>query len=144
MSTDDQQLRRLLVWNRVWIGLAVLLMLGLVGRWGLQQVHDEHYALRVSWTEEGDLRFRSPSDGPFIVTHLVKVEPVEPTRSVAKLREPIVIIDSWGATLKKSEFESLTWLSYLGEPHPSPAAGTKLIAFYYRPLQTEPAPADPN
>ena len=135
-DSDRRQLRRLVLWNRLWIAAAVLLTLGLLGGWVIQTAVDRVNSLRVSWTESGDLRFRSISDGPFIVTHLLKVEPVEPTPSVAKLREPIVIIDSAGAVLKRTDFENLNWFSYLNEPHPRAAVGTEVIAFYYRPLRT--------
>ena len=138
VSKDSQQLRRLVIWNRIWIGLAVLLTLSLAGRWVDQQIFTEIHKLHITWTAQGDLDFSSLSDGPFIVTHLVKVQPIEPTPSVAELPIPIVIIDSAGAILKKSDFESLSWFSYLHEPHPAPIAGTQVIAFYYRPLRTGP------
>jgi hypothetical protein len=140
MSPDDQQLRRLVRWNRIWLGLFIVVVACLVGMsWLNRFVERDLLGLEVSWTEEGGIRLRSATDGPFVVTHLSKVARGEPEKSTALLSPPIVIVDSAGATLSKTEFSKLKWYGYLGEDHPSPVAGTPIIGFYYKPLVTKPS-----
>jgi hypothetical protein len=133
MAQDDQQLRRLAQWNSFWLSVAVL-----VATWAIfRYVWDDQLALEVEWTEEQGLRFRSGTDGPFVVTHLSKVSKGEHEKATAQLLPPIVIVDSVGATLSKSEFDKSKWQDYLGNPLASPPVGTPIVGLYYKPLVTK-------
>jgi hypothetical protein len=139
---DYRQIQRLIFWNRLSIVLLITLSVGLIGvSWFNRYVEKELRALRVYWTEEGGIELRCASDGPFVVTHLSVVSRGEPEKSVARLSPPIVIIDSAGATLSKSDFEKLKWYGYLGDERPAPAADTAIVAFYSKPISTRPSTA---
>jgi hypothetical protein len=143
MKANDNQLRRLMLWNRFWLGLFMVLLVGGGGlSWFnrfVDNVDNNVRALKVSWIADGGIKFSSSSDGPFVVTHLVKVARSEQEKSVARLSQPIVIVDSAGATLSKSEFDKLSWHGYQGDAQSSPAAGTAITAFYYKPVVTKPS-----
>ncbi len=139
MNVNDNQLRRLIIWNRLWLGLFMVLLISWGGLSWANRIYSDMRALRVSWRSGGDIKFSSASDGPFVITHLATVARSEQEKSVARLSQPIVVVDSAGATLSKSEVEKLKWHGYRGAAQPSPAAGTAIVAFYYRPLVTKPS-----
>jgi hypothetical protein len=138
MSVNDTQVRRLVVWNRLWLGLFIAVLLGWAGVLWINHFIENHVrAIRVYWMDDGGIKLSSSSDGPFVVTHLAKVATSEQEKSVVRLSPPIVIVDSFGAIISKSEFDGLKWHGYMGDAHPPPAVGTAIQAFYYKPLVTK-------
>jgi hypothetical protein len=123
--------------------LFIALSVGLIGvSWFnryAENVESRARALRVYRTDDGGIKLGSASDGPFVVTHLSVVSRREPEKSVARLSPPIVIVDSAGATLSKSDFERLKWYGYLGDERGAPAVGTAIVAFYSEPISTRPS-----
>jgi hypothetical protein len=138
-SPDNREMRRLVWWNRFWLGLLLLATMA----WGANTLLDRARAgvreLRVRW-DDGGLNLTSASDGPFVVTHLVRIgTATEAEKAVADLPTPIAIIDSGGAYIKREAYRKLTWRNFLGDPVPSPPEGAPIRALYYRPLATPPA-----
>jgi hypothetical protein len=132
--------RRLVLWNRLWLGLLVLGIL-LAGAQHLsQRLLASTRQLRAAWSD-GGLTFSSISDGPFVVTHLsVPGVQSEGDKAVAQLAVPVAIIDSRGARLDPEELRKLTWRNIYGQPVPPPQEGAPIRALYFRPLQTGPSP----
>jgi hypothetical protein len=71
---DNQQIQRLIFWNRLSIVLFIALSVGLIGvSWFnryAENVESRARALRVYRTDDGGIKLGSASDGPFVVTHL--------------------------------------------------------------------------
>lgn len=134
---DEREVRRLIGWNRLWLAL---LLVGAVA-WGAQhmwiQERLETRALRMRWGE-GGLKLYSASDGPFLVTHLVRLPGMDADKAVARLPDPLAIIDSGGAVVTREAYRKLVWRNYLGTPVAAPAEGSPLHALYTRPQYTPP------
>lgn len=130
---QDDNLRRLMIWNRFWCALILLSALS----WGLLTAHHKMCELRVRWGDDDGLRFSAMCDGPFVITHLQKLsQSNEGEKAVAELPQPIVIFDSHGAIIAKSELDKLVWLDIYGHKTTPPAAGAKISAIYYKPSRT--------
>lgn len=138
-QVTEHHIRRLVFWNRFWLILFLLLLVGGGIAWLDHFISNTLHPLRVHWMQDGSIRLSSSSDGPFVVTHLSKVALSEGSKAVAQISPPIVIVDSAGATLSRDDVARLKWYSYIGEPQPALAAGTPIVAFYYRPVTTEPS-----
>lgn len=140
----DQEIRRLVWWNRFW---AALLLIGAtlwVGSAALNRARESTQRLSVYW-REGGLALRSASDGPFLVTHLALIgTPTEAEKAVAQLPEPLAIIDSGGATISRDIYRKLVWRNFLGNPVPSPQEGAPVRALYTRPVYSRPSGRTPS
>lgn len=135
MSDQEKQLYRLVRWNRLWLVLLILLVLGFTGLFCVKKVLKNVYSLHVAW--HGDaLHVYSGKDGPFVITHLVKLGNSE--YAAAQLPHPVTIIDSRGHYFSKVDIESLEWIGTSGKQQSPPAVGTDVKAFYFIPLETEP------
>jgi hypothetical protein len=63
----EKEIRRLLAWNRFWLGLLVLGCVGVAAGQFLRHVQEDLRTLELQWDTDGGLRLYSSSDGPFIV-----------------------------------------------------------------------------
>jgi hypothetical protein len=137
MKTNEERLRRLELWNRFFVALLALAFLGTAVALFLLRAYDETqskiYALHAIWLPGGEIKFSATSDGPFIVTHLVVDGGLEPEKKVARLPQPIAIIDSHGAVLSKTQILKLAWVDIYGQTTAAPKAGSVIKALYYRP-----------
>lgn len=88
--------------------------------------------IRVMRHSDESLSFSSMSDGPFLVTHLVRYSEYEGDKAVAPLPQAIVIIDSHGAMLTAREGSKLSWVILFGEPTKGPASTDELKGLFYR------------
>lgn len=142
MDVDAATVRRLLFWNRFWLGLLLAsAVLGASLRLLRNSIRSTHQ-LRVAWSNDGGLSFSSVSDGPFVVTHLIlggREAETEGKKAVAELPRPVAIIDSRGASLSPEQLGKLTWRDISGRPISPPGEGAPIRALYYRPLSTPPA-----
>ena len=68
-----------------------------------------------------------------MVTHLYYRSGATPDNRVARLPEPITIIDSYGAHISSEELRQVRWQNFRGEPASAPPDGAPLIAWYYEP-----------
>jgi hypothetical protein len=138
---DKVTVRRLVVWNRFWLGLLVLALLLWLGRWLIHGSDWLPTLLRVVW-HNGGLALTTWSDGPFVVTHLIldgREAADESQKAVAQLSTPVVIIDSKGANISPEEVKKLIWNDTTGRSISPPREGAPIRALYYRPLRTPPA-----
>jgi hypothetical protein len=135
MTAQDKQIVRLIRWNRLWLLVLLLLLLAAVARFYYNSVIKDVYSLHATWGGN-TLHVHSAKDGPFVVTHLVKLEEY----AVAQLPRPITIIDSRGHYFSKSDIDKLDWIGSQGDKQAPPAVGTDVKAFYFVPLETAPAP----
>src|SRR4028118_18775 len=133
---DDKKIRRLVIWNRIWLVLLVLALVSFAGSAWLGSTFSRARALSATWLPSGEVRLSSASDGPFVVTHLVKYGHDEGEKAVARLPQPIAIVDSAGATIEKDVIAKLAWVNIFGEPVPAPNVGSNIEVLYYRPEVT--------
>jgi hypothetical protein len=111
----------------------VLSLLVVAGEVWLNSMRANIRALAVKWQPDGEIRFYSVSDGPFVITHLVKHGSDEGGKAVARLPQPLAIVDSAGATLSKNNVAKLAWVNIYGQLVTSPKAGAEIKALYFRP-----------
>jgi hypothetical protein len=138
---ENLAVRRLIFWNRFWLGLLVVALLLGFGQWLITASDLLPTSLRAVW-HNGGLALVTGSDGPFVVTHLIldgHEAADESQKAVAQLSNPVVIIDSKGAIISPEEVKKLTWKDTTGQSVPPPHEGTPIRALYYRPLRTPPA-----
>src|SRR5437762_3510214 len=97
--------------------LIALLIVALGVWWGirfLQQSLQHGQRLRTFWTPNG-LHIVSTTDGPWVVTHLVKMRTEREEFAVAQLPTPVTNIDSRGEYFTTNLMQSLTWVSPHGD-----------------------------
>lgn len=136
MEPDAATVRRLVFWNRFWLGLLLVGTLFWAAHWYINQADLTRKSLRVVWSN-GGLSLVTWSDGPFIVTHLrVRYGPSESQKAVAQLPSPVAVIDSHGAAISPGVLSKLTWKNPFGKTLAPPQEGTSVHALYYRPLST--------
>lgn len=133
MKTNEQRIQRLELWNRGLIFLLALIVLGGVGFVLDHKIQSSIRSLKVEWKPSGEIKFSSPSDGPLVVTHLVKYGDTEAEKRVARLPRLLAIVDSAGAQISGDEAKSLVWINIYGQPVAAPKAGTKIGALYLSP-----------
>lgn len=134
-NRTEDRLRSLERWNRFWVTLLCLVALCAWGWSWLRKAQDAVRVLHCRRTAEG-LRLHSIKDGPWVVTHLSYRAGYTPENRVARLPEPVAIIDSYGARISNEELRRLKWQNHLGEPASAPPAEAPLIAWYYEPETT--------
>ncbi len=129
----ETQIRRLVWWNQLWIGLLTIgVILGGGYYFLTTSVYPTLYELKAGWSDEG-LRFTMLGNGPYVVTHLVDWK----TKSWTELSKPIVVLDSYGAKIPMKEVKKLAWRDMMNEPCEPPKQLTEVEALYYRSLVTE-------
>lgn len=140
---DARDVGRLIWWNRLWL---TLLLVGAIC-WGAQRLLDQvktnTRALNIRW-QDGGLKLSSVSDGPFLVTHLVRLPGHDAREAIAQIPTPLAIIDSSGAKITRDEYLKLVWKNYTGTPAIAPVEGAPLRALYVRPVYSEPARFEPT
>lgn len=94
--------------------------------------------LRLYEERNGDLRFSASSDGPFVVTHLIRVEPGRGRTAVAALPEPIAIAESGGKILSRAQIARLRWIDNYSQPMTEFLPDSRFEAIYHRPLVAKP------
>lgn len=96
------------------------------------------------------LHIYSAKDGPWVVTHLVKLRQGTNEYAVAQLPVPATIIDSRGEYFTADFLQSLTWITRSGATSAPPEIGHPMKAFYFVPeesndvSQPDAAPNDCN
>ena len=133
MKTNEQRIRRLEIWNRALLFLLVLVALIGAGFMLDSKIRSGLRSLTVHWKPSGEIKFSSPSDGPLIVTHLIRFGSSEAEKIVAQLPRSLAIVDSSGAEISGDEAKLLKWLNIYGEPATAPKAGAKIGALYLSP-----------
>lgn len=143
ISNQEKQTLHLIRRNRFWLLMLWLLVLAIGALFclniALKNIHKDIYSLRAAW--HGDtLHLVSAKDGPFMVTHLVKLRSSESEYAIAQLPQPVTIIDSRGHYFSKADIDGLTWIGFSGKEQPPPAVGAEVRALYFIPLETAPNP----
>lgn len=133
MRTHEERIRRLEIWNRVWFGLLVFSVLGFAANSWLNSMRADLRALSIRWQTDGSVQFSSASDGPFVVTHLVKYGNSKREMALARLLQPLAIIESGGATISKGDVAKLVWVNTYGQSVTAPKDGIQIKALYFRP-----------
>jgi hypothetical protein len=95
----------------------------------------EMFRLRAAW-DTSSLHVYSAKDGPWVITHLVKLGSETNQYAVAQLPSPATIIDSRGEHFTTNFMQSLTWITLSGSTSAPPTFGDPMRAFYYVPEQT--------
>lgn len=90
---------------------------------------------RVTW-DENTLRVSSPKDGPWVITHLIKLRDGASEYAVARLPAPATIIDSRGERYTLESIQALPWITRSGATSPPPAIGHPMKAFYFVPEES--------
>jgi hypothetical protein len=126
----EREIRRLVIWNRLWLAGLILVSVWYGAARLIASAQASLYQLRPSWDGEV-LRLTAPSDGPFVVTHLVN----RSNQSTAPLPHPLGYIESHGVYITGDEYKKLEWRSMYGEKIAGPPVGAKVTALYYRPLE---------
>lgn len=118
MKTIEDRVQHLEQRNRISLALLMFAVLALLAFNELEKLRMS--PLRMMRLSDGSVSFSSWSDGPFVVTHLVKYADHEGDKAVAPLPQPMAIIDSQGATLTAEEVSKLRWVNIFGEPTRGP------------------------
>ena len=135
MKTIEDRIPRLEQRDRTSLALLVVAVFAFLAFHELEKLRMS--PLRMMRLSDGSVSFSSWSDGPFVVTHLVKYADHEGDKAVAPLPQPMAIIDSHGATLTAEEVSKLRWVNIFGEPTRAPALTNELNALYSRPLVSD-------
>ena len=126
MSPDTQKVAIIL------LSVAFVAALGVVI---VRQKFTETFRPRTAWGT-GSLHICSPKDGPWVVTHLVKLPDGTNEYAIAQLPSPATIIDSRGEHFTTNFLQSLTWITHSGSTSAPPAIGHPMKAFYFVPEET--------
>src|SRR5262245_47074595 len=94
------------------------------------------FRLSVTWRSDV-LHVHSAKDGPWIVTHLVKMRDGTNQYAVAALPSPVAIIDSRGECFTTNFLHSLTWITHSGDTSSPPHTGDRMSVFYFVPEQSK-------
>ncbi len=129
--TSENELRRLVLWNRMFfVGFLLLGLAGMsVGL--LHNLKNDIHGVETSWTRDRDgkdmLRITSMR-GPKLITHLVEVS--SDIYAGSSLPDPIFILDSEGASIDFATLQGLEWRNESGSKESPPAAGAVIRALY--------------
>lgn len=91
---------------------------------------------RIAWRTDS-LHINSAKDGPWVVTHLIKLREGTNEYTVAQLPSPATIIDSRGERFTTNFLQSLTWVTHSGATSAPPASGHPMRALYFVPEETK-------
>lgn len=124
----DEQMKRLALWNRVWLTLSVVLALA----WGfgrvVEHVFEDSSTVKSSWDGE-TLRFSS-LQGRVVISHL---QSYSAERLVgARLPTPLFILDSGPVTVDPTTWKALEWRDDAGSVQPPPPVGAPVKGLYTR------------
>jgi hypothetical protein len=122
--------------QKVVTALFVIALLACVSVVFVRHQKHEVYRLRAAWGAES-LHIYSAKDGPWVITHLVKMRAGTNEYAVAQLPSPVTIIDSRGERFSTGFIHSLTWVTPSGSTSAPPLVGHPMSAFYFVPEQTE-------
>lgn len=78
----------------------------------------------------------SAKDGPWVITHLIKLRDGTNEYAVAQLPSPATIIDSRGEHFTTNFLRSLTWITRSGDTSAPPEVGQPMKAFYFVPQES--------
>lgn len=133
MDTRNSELRRLIAWNALWRSMMIVVILGLWIAWMVAGRVEAGRQLHCYRTDDGTLVIDAPSDGPYIVTHIVTAGGSDMARSYAALVPPLAVLDRAGAAIPAKTLVQLRWRSAVdGETVPHPQ-GQPLTILYHRP-----------
>ena len=125
--------RRLVRLNWLWGTLVVGLALISAAKWELNRIWTDLERIHVIRQEDGGVTFSSSSDGPFVVTHLVYKH-----WYVARLPEPVVMLESGRSTVSRAVVKKLIWRETReGSKVALPPQDAPLAIFYYKAQRTE-------
>lgn len=127
----EKRVRRLLVWNQVWLCLLILVLAAWWFSAFVARSREDMASLSAGWDGAG-LKLRSPTDGPFVVTHVVNYGVGD--KSWAALPRPLAVIDSYGAYLRAEDIRRLDWQDYFGQKVAAPTDLSHVTVLYYIPL----------
>jgi hypothetical protein len=123
--------------QKILILLLAIAQIGFFGFLFARHEKDKIRCLNAVWEDSGDLCVSSASDGPFIVTHLVKAWEGTNKGAVAMLPTSRVIVDSRGERFDTNFIQSLTWISASGKKVEAPKYGQPVSVLYFEPKQAE-------
>ncbi|MDD5141598.1 MAG: hypothetical protein PHY43_15215 [Verrucomicrobiales bacterium] len=115
------------------LAIAMLVYIGVIF---VQYVVHKTYQLKAAWDAES-LHIYSAKDGPWVITHLVKMRAGTNEYAVAQLPSPVTVIDSRGEHFSIGFINSLTWITPSGSTSAPPVIGYPMRAYYLVPEQTE-------
>ncbi len=124
---QERLIGRLVLWNRVWLGVLIAISLACIGQFGLAAIHRDMETVQAGWDGRG-LRLTS-IPGQFVVTLLGDEE----TWSWAALPKPIAVLDSFGAYIAREEMNKLDWSGRHNEPTEFPGQSSHISAMFNRP-----------
>ncbi len=129
---EDTEVRRLVLWNRFWCVVLVLVALTWVGRSLLAHIESVSSKGECVWETDGSLRITWLSyNRPRIITHLVYG-----SDNVAALPAPLVVTDSdQRIRFDRQALDRLTWSNFRTGRVLSPHQGAPVAALYYVPTQ---------
>jgi hypothetical protein len=96
----------------------------------------EEFRPKATWGTE-TLHLWSAKDGPWIITHLVKLREGTNEYAVARLPCPALVIDSRGEIFTTNFLQSLDWITHSGTTSSPPTYGHPMKAFYFVPEATK-------
>jgi hypothetical protein len=119
--------------------LIVLLTIGFLAVAAIAVVRHqmtEMFRPKAAWGTS-TLHVYSAKDGPWIITHLIKLRDGTNEYAVAQLPAPVTIIDSRGEHFTTNFLQSLTWITHSGDTSAPPAVGHPMKAFYFVPEESQ-------
>jgi hypothetical protein len=127
MSSDTQKAA---------IVLLSIVVIAAAGTLIVRQLSAETFRPRAAWRTDS-LHIYSAKDGPWVVTHLIKLPSGTNEYAVAQLPSPATIIDSRGEHFTSNFLQSLTWITHSGSTAAPPVIGHPMKAFYLVPQETK-------
>lgn len=132
----ENQVRRLQLQIRLQAVAVIALLIWVAGGYALPWL-DARRIVRID-RQGNAVRITSPSDGPFVITHLTvngwDAGNAQDQR-VAALPRPLACIDSVGVEIQ--DISKLDWRDVRGDPASVPVAETRLSALLLRPEYVE-------
>jgi hypothetical protein len=121
--------------HKVMITLLTIAILAAAAAVVVRHQMTEMFRLKATWGTS-TLHVYSAKDGPWVITHLIKLRDGTNEYAVAQLPSPATIFDSRGEHFTTNFLQSLSWITHSGATSPPPVIGHPMKAFYFVPEES--------
>ena len=121
--------------QKVLIAMLTIAFLAVMAILVVRRQMTEMFRPKVDW-RTSTLHVWSAKDGPWVITHLIKLRDGTNEYAIAQLPSPATIIDSRGEHFTTNFLQSLPWITHSGATSPPPVIGHPMKAFYFVPEES--------
>jgi hypothetical protein len=121
--------------HKVLTTLLTIAFVGVVAVAVVRHQMTEMFRPKADW-RASTLHVYSAKDGPWVITHLIKLRDGTNEYAVAQLPTPATIIDSRGEHFTTNFLQSLSWITHSGTTSSPPVIGHPMKVFYFVPEES--------